>query len=658
MHSFIKIPDIGLFFFIRKKVKHVVLLLMFLITVFESTAQTIPNFTINITSGCVPLGGVNFTEAATGGVVTRRDWDLGNGTIISNGAAVVGTNYLTAQKFYVTLTVTFSNGDVKTKTDSIIVHPKPIANILASDTAGCVPHTVQFTDLSTTATGLINNWTWDFGAGGSTIKNPLFVYNTPGLYNISLIVKNSWGCESDAVSRFQYIHVWNKPTASFSPNAYFSCKDTASIFFNNTTSNGSPANKYKWYFGDGDSSSLKNPSHFYTAPGTYTVTLTATVGNNCSSVSTSTIYIGKSTANFISAPDTVCVNTATAFSGNGTPNPYYVKWIFSDNGAQQYYSPTNHTFANPGNFTVSLIAYTYQGCTDTITKPIFVKYGAGLAPYFITAPDTVCVNASISLDGNAIPTPASIRWLFTDNNTLQNNSPVNHLFSTPGDFNILLIALNAQGCADTLIKNITVKSGPVVNFSADKLNGCGTSFTVNFSNSTYPNSDLSFSWNFGDGSPVIITTDTFPITHSYNIFGNFSVSVTATDTIAGCISNPKIFNYIRNYQPSVNFTYVPPDGCRPLPVKFTGQVSNLIVPLIYYVWDFGDGFIDTISGTNIANHIYNTGGVFNATLTIITAECTFTSIAKQVTVIDICDAVEVVVAEAEAVEEEEVGALG
>ncbi|MBL0357915.1 MAG: PKD domain-containing protein [Chitinophagaceae bacterium] len=219
-------------------------------------AQT-ADFTINIRNGCVPLGGVNFTDASSGGTVTRRDWDLGNGTLISSGPAVVGTNYLTSQTFIVKLTVTFLNGTVRTKTDSVIVYPKPFVDFRVNDTAGCVPYTASFTDLSTTATGTINTWTWDFGAGGSTIRNPAFVYNSPGLYNISLIVKNNWGCESDAATKFQYVHVWNKPTAAFTANPYFSCNDTATVFFNNSTTNGSPANKYQWDFGDGNSSTLK-----------------------------------------------------------------------------------------------------------------------------------------------------------------------------------------------------------------------------------------------------------------------------------------------------------------------------------------------------------------------------------------------------------------
>ena len=82
-------------------------------------SQTIPNFTIDKKSGCVPLAAVSFTETSTGDVVIRRDWDLGNGIVISNGTTVVSTDYLTAQKFYITLTVTFANGAVAAVSDAI-----------------------------------------------------------------------------------------------------------------------------------------------------------------------------------------------------------------------------------------------------------------------------------------------------------------------------------------------------------------------------------------------------------------------------------------------------------------------------------------------------------------------------------------------------------
>src|SRR6478735_9377489 len=119
--------------------------LLVLICCSTAMAQT-ADFSINKREGCVPLGGVNFTDISTGGTVVRRDWNLGNGTMINNGAATVGTNYLTAGTYTVILTVTFANGDVKVKQDIVTVHPKPVAAFTGDDLAGCSPHTVNFTN--------------------------------------------------------------------------------------------------------------------------------------------------------------------------------------------------------------------------------------------------------------------------------------------------------------------------------------------------------------------------------------------------------------------------------------------------------------------------------------------------------------------------------
>jgi PKD repeat protein len=265
------------------------LLLVCLLAIKNNYAQT-ANFSINTRTGCVPLGGVNFTDISTGGGgIISRDWNLGNGTVIANGAAVVGTNYLASQTFYITLTVRFTNGATATKLDSVIVYPKPVANFMANDTAGCVPHVVNFTSLSTTATGSITNYTWDFGAGGSTAATPQFTFTSPGQYNVSLIVKNSWGCESNAATKPLYIHTYTQPVASFSQAPTYSCKDTLTVCFNNTTTGGGPTNQYEWDFGDGSPlSTVKNPCHFYSAPGVYVVKLKAKIGLNC--VSNSQTY--------------------------------------------------------------------------------------------------------------------------------------------------------------------------------------------------------------------------------------------------------------------------------------------------------------------------------------------------------------------------------
>ncbi|RYE19998.1 MAG: PKD domain-containing protein, partial [Sphingobacteriales bacterium] len=521
---------------------------------FTSVCQT-ADFSINVSSGCVPLSGVNFTDISSGGTVISRNWNLGNGTIINNGPATVGTNYLLPGTFNVTLTATFTGGIIRTVSKNVIVHPKPVANFSSNDTAGCITHNAAFTDLSSTSTGTITNWQWDLGAGGSTNQNPTFSYTNPGSYQVSLIVRNSWGCSSEAASRPAFIRVYNRPTASFNTNANSSCTAPFTVQFNNTTTGAGPIT-YEWDFGDGSpTSTVTNPSHTYNAFGVYRVRLTARIGNNCShSVTTNfytDIYVGTPTA-AIASPDTVCVGNTILFSGSSTPAGlgYYSRWLFSDDGATSGAASVNHVFDNPGDFVVRYISSTYYGC------------------------------------------------------------------------------------ADTVYKNIHVKPGPVVDFSADRTRGCSLPFTTNFTSITTPTTGLAYVWNFGDGNT---STDPNP-SHTYTYAGNFTVRLTVTDTsiVDGCSATIVKNSYIQIRIPTINFTFVPPVGCRPLPVVATATIGSMVEALDYLIWNWGDGTIDTIrSGSLIGSHIYTTAGTFNIQVSLVTvSSCQVSSIVRPVTVIN------------------------
>lgn len=538
----------------RLTFSHIYLCILLLCVSLPALAQTTAEFSINKKEGCVPLSGVNFTDLSSGGTVVRRDWNLGNGTIINNGAATVGTNYLNDGTFNVTLTVTFSNGDVKTKRDAVTVHPKPVAAFTADALQGCSPHQVNFTSQATTKTGSVTNWLWDFGAGGSSQTNPTFTYNVNGEYNVSLIVKNNWGCESEAAIKTRYIKVYPKVNASFTITDNASCEAPFTTSFVNTTTGGGTIT-YEWDFGDGSpKSTAVNPSHTYTTTGAFTVTLTARNGANCVSTYATSYYnrvfVGKPQPS-ITAPATVCANAAVTFYGTVTPTDflYSVKWLFPDNGAVQYGQNVSHTFTTPGTFRVAMVAFNYPQCNDTA-------------------------------------------W-----------------------------------------HNITVRPGPVADFTVDKPLGCATPFTVQFTNQSTP-AGLTYNWNFGDGSPHGTTADP---AHTYNNPGPYTVTLTVTDPSTGCQATKQVYNAVRIVIPRVDFTYTPPEGCKPLPVKATARLSDIVDPVAAYFWDFGDGPPVTTTVDN-ATHTYTTAGTFQIKLTIVTQQgCRVSSITKPVAVAEICD---------------------
>jgi len=184
------------------------------------------------------------------------------------------THYSTAGKYTVTLTVrnaAGSNAVTKSSYINVGALPKaPTAAFSASSTSGNAPLRVQFTD---TSTGTPTSWNWSFGDGtSSTIKSPTHTYSTAGNYAAVLTVSNAAG--SNTTTKSTYIKVaaaTQKPVANFSSNIT-SGNSPLNVLFTDT-STGTPTS-WSWRFGDGTSSTAKNPVHKYSKAGKYTVSLT------------------------------------------------------------------------------------------------------------------------------------------------------------------------------------------------------------------------------------------------------------------------------------------------------------------------------------------------------------------------------------------------
>ncbi|MFA5269415.1 MAG: PKD domain-containing protein [Methanoregula sp.] len=188
------------------------------------------------------------------------------------------------------------------------VYARQFANITATPTTGKVPLTVTFTDTSETTP---NEWLWDFGDGtNSTEQNPAHTYTTAGTYNVSLKAWNDLG--SDTMEKTDYITVRN-PAA---PVATFTGTPTTgsaplSVTFNDTSTN--LPTSWFWTFGDGTNATEQNPTHTYTAPGNYTVSLNVTNDDGTNSV-TKPEYITVSNlppTTLTTAPTTIVTTTAT-----------------------------------------------------------------------------------------------------------------------------------------------------------------------------------------------------------------------------------------------------------------------------------------------------------------------------------------------------------
>jgi len=158
----------------------------------------------------------------------------------------------------------------------------PVASFGATPTSGTAPLTVDFSD---TSTGEITSWSWDLGDGDtSAVQNPSHIYQTPGTYSVRLTVTGPGG--TDTVTANIVVGA-PAPVASFGATPTSGTAPLAVDFSDTSTGE---ITSWSWDLGDGDTSTVQNPSHTYQTPGTYSVRLTVT-GPGGSNTVTRTDYI-------------------------------------------------------------------------------------------------------------------------------------------------------------------------------------------------------------------------------------------------------------------------------------------------------------------------------------------------------------------------------
>jgi gliding motility-associated-like protein len=133
--------------------------------------------------------------------------------------------------------------------------------------------------------------------------------------------------------------------------------------------------KYDWNFGNGGTASQANPIYTYNAPGSYNVVLTVTSDQGCVT-STAALPVTvkvKPKADFTSKYLlSRGFETDWKFDFTGQDADFY-NWVFKDGQFASGSGPILATFADTGNFSVYLRVVNSSGCSDSITKYIFLK---------------------------------------------------------------------------------------------------------------------------------------------------------------------------------------------------------------------------------------------------------------------------------------------
>lgn len=202
---------------------------------------------------------LNFTDESTGSP-TEWYWDFGDGgtSTLENPTHT----YLVNGVYNVCLTATnMITSDTYCEAISINDYEVPVAAFSFTGDP-----TVTFTDLSS---NLPTSWYWDFNDGtNSTEQNPVHTFLEDGSYFVCLTATNAEGFNTNC----QAVIIINTPKVPV-VDFEWSLPGGTTVNFNDLSSN-TPA-YWEWSFGDGGTSSEQNPSHFYPAPTSYTVCLTA-----------------------------------------------------------------------------------------------------------------------------------------------------------------------------------------------------------------------------------------------------------------------------------------------------------------------------------------------------------------------------------------------
>jgi gliding motility-associated-like protein len=543
--------------------------------------------------------------------IVSYDWDFGDATTHGSGVSVSHV-YTQAGLYKVTLVITDANGckDTLPKIDYIRVNG-PSANFVPSVPGTCLNSAITFTDQSVgDGNHPITEWTWNYGDLTTQVyTSPPFshTYNNTGVYDVTLVVKDSYGCTDEKIK--PSVLTISKPRADFFTLDTISCPNKPILFGNLSTG---PGLLYDWDFGDGTAiDHSPTPTHFYVNEGIYTVHLTITDIYGCvhDTIKTAYVIIKAPIANF-SVMDSV--TTCPPLDGIFTNLSQYYQlysWDFGDGSAPitNTLNPT-HFYNFAGVYTAKLTVSSVGGCVSTKAKDMVVRGPQGS---FIYNPKIGCKPLAANFKATTIDN-VSFTWDFGDGNVIANSpdSLQAHTYTNLGEFIPKMILRDALGCNVPIVGADTIKvRGVDAAFTRDTLLRCNSGNVI-FTNNSFANELITgYEWTFGDNTGIF--NDVSP-THFYATTGLYYPKLIAhtengcTDTLIASVPIKVVKTPEITILPIVN-------KCVPATLNFQGVQGNLPdTSAITWHWAFSNGAMANTQ--NVNNQIFTTAGSFTDTL--------------------------------------------
>ena len=403
-----------------------------------------------------PVNGTVTAGASSGVWSTLGNGLFGNPNNLSTIYTLGQADTLAGQ---VKLVLTSTGGNCLPKRDTVQINivKAPTVNS-GADNLVCDN---QLVVLNGTVSGISSTGKWiTLGTGAFTPNDSILTTNyQPSALDISsgyvkFVLNSTHNKSCSAVSDTVKVTFKTSPIADFIENN--ECAKKPVPFTDNSTISTGTISAWSWNFGDAVVSNSVNPVHTYTNPGTYTVTHVVNATNGCSDTISKpiTIYFLPRALFFENHP---CVGNSTQFvdsSKTASGNLISWNWSFGDNSSSTLQNPS-HPYSTAQNYSVSLIVTNSVGCKDTVKKVVSVVMGPvgafSINPSVVEALET----ASFTDLTTGPSTVVNWFWNFGDASASNLQNP-EHSYNGSGDFNVILVVKDINGCVDTVRKDISV----------------------------------------------------------------------------------------------------------------------------------------------------------------------------------------------------------
>jgi len=476
------------------------------------------------------------------------------------------------------------------------------ADFLIQPRNGCSDTTILFQNNSFGATK--NYWYINNQLKDSTL-NFIQTFNTPGQYQVKLVVTNAATCNAiDSIIK----NIQIQPSAKALFDAVFDTCSTKLNFQNKSRVDTGFVANYLWLFGDGDTSTLSNPTHTYLANGNFPVQLIVNSGSICADTAETIVVIDSSklaiSSSFLPSDSLFCAPFLLQIRNNRTQEMEHY-WQINNMPLSRPFAGFD-TILNQGVYRVSLIEKSAFSCNkaDTFTRTFTFLPERFPDFNFIIDSCTLRVdfqNTSFAQPGDSL----FCTWDFGDGN-ISNSFQPNHKYADTGNFEVTLTLNKGFPCERKTTKQVRIELNErqlLSRFNIEPEPICEPTVVQLI------NTSLNNTKSYWYRNAVFMDSTQQQVFDTIKLAGKY-VYTLVTYNPNTCKLYDTLSMETNAYPSAVANFVIKKDSCSNA-VILTNKSSSNSTSGINYLWDFGNGFSSTQAQPNIS---YDTTGKYLITL--------------------------------------------